>query len=312
MDTTQLSPKRSLSLRMMAGIIAIVALAAIARYGYMQYTGTRQESDSVSVLEARLQNLENTILLQEKRIAKLEEDAQKPAAMNVKPHPSLTPLTQDQEKRISALEKQISTQQPIQPLQDREEIYQSIRLLSSLHHFSDKALSGKPFTAELASFEQQVGNNEDTLKLLSTLSPYAESGIPTFAQLLASFDDSVAQMNNAESTPPPEAGLWGRFIYMLTHIISVRKIDDNQTGNSIDAIIARAQAHLEREEIEATIAEIKSLPENARSNFTSWMDDAEMATEAPTLIEQIEDQMMQKAFHAEMPPSSTPTAKGHS
>ena len=144
-----------------------------------------------------------------------------------------------------------------------------------------------------------MGENESVAKALSELSPYAENGVPTFAQLLTSFDVALEQVNTMEGMPPPGATLWQRFVYNIKHLVRIRRLNDEQTGNSIDSIISRASAHLDREEIEAAQTEIKSLPDNARGAYAGWLDDAQANSDAPALIDQIEEQVMQKAFHTE-------------
>jgi hypothetical protein len=299
MDDTEVPKKRwGSTLRLLLLLVVLVAgFAGYMRYVANQRAGGQQVYDNLAVFDTRLQNLENSIVLHEKRIKDLEDAAQKTGSAPQSPAPMATAGAGDD--RIAALEKEIATLKAASPMQDSDKIVKSIRLLSTFHRLSDRVIGGKPFAAELTAFEEAASPDESAGAPLSTLAPYADGGIPTFATLLVTFDQSIESLNAAEAVPPANAGLWERFKYNLSHIVTVRRIDEAQAGNSADAIVGRAQAHLEREEIEAAVAEIKSLPESVRGNFAGWLDDAQIVTEAPSLVDQIEEQVLQKAFSAQ-------------
>lgn len=287
----------------------------------VQRTGKLQVADN-SVFDTRLQNIENSIVTHENRIKSLEDSTQKLASaasasssvssppsappINIAtPTPSVPPVSDD---RIAAMEKEIASLKASGNGRDNESLLQSIRLLTAFHHLSQKVIGGKPFTAELSAFQQLAVADDSPGSPLATLTPYADSGIPTFASLLTAFDQSVEGLNNSEAVPPPGADFSTRLKYNLTHLVRIHRIDEAQSGSTTDAVVGRAQAHLEKEEIEAAVAEIKSLPENARGNFTAWLDDAQMVTEAPSLVDQIEEQVIQKAFHADPAAAASPSA----
>jgi hypothetical protein len=311
MDETE-TPKKSLFTRIR--IPALLVLLAVLFAGFTHFfmnprSGNQQVYDNLDVFGTRLQNLENSTILHEKRLKELEEETHRLASA---PSPAPAPASASapgstepasgpapSDDRIAALEKEIAALKTASPQRDNESIFQSIRLLSAFHHLSEKVIGGKPFAPELSAFQELASLDEAAGSTLATLSPYAESGIPTFATLLATFDQAVEGLNATEAVPPAGADFWKRFTYNLAHLVSVRRIDEAQTGNAADAIVGRAQAHLEREEIEAAMTEIKSLPDTARGNFAAWLDDAQMVTEAPSLIDQLEEQIMQKIFHAD-------------
>ncbi len=328
-ETLHDAPKKRSSTILRVLLLFIVLIAAC--FGYMRFfanqrAGGQQVYDNLAVFDTRLQNIENSTLLHEKRIKDLEDATQKlaaaPAASTSAPvasssaapatgTPQTAPISATTgDERIAALEKEIASLKAASPLRDNDTLLQSIRLLSAFHRLSDKVIGGKPFAAELTAFEQLTIPDTAPGSPLAILTPYADSGIPTFATLLVTFDQSVDGLNASEAVPPSTADFSERLKYNLTHLIRVHRIDEAQTGNTTDAIVGRAQAHLEHEEVEAAVSEIKSLPENARSNFAAWLDDAQMVTEAPSLVGQIEEQVMQKAFHAENAgqPQASPAA----
>jgi hypothetical protein len=316
MDSDTPPPRKRL-----APILRLVVLFVLLACGFMGYTRyfvnqRLPEQQSNEMYDARLQNLENTVLQQEKRLSAVEDTAQKlasapPPASSSSPattSPATAAPTGAEDARITALEQEITALKASAPQQDPEKIRQSILLLSALHHLSDKVLSGKPFAVELAAFQEQMGGDNASGSPLSTLAPYADSGVPTFTTLLGSFDQSVEGLNAAEAVPPENADFWARFKYNLAHLITVRRISDANKGNSISATVGRAQAHLEKGEIEAAMTEIKQLPDSARGNFTAWSDDAQTVLNTPSLIDQLEEQVMRKAFRADSLPATPRSA----
>jgi hypothetical protein len=279
--------------------------------------------DRLAVLDVRLQNLENSTVLYDNRISKLEKDTEAlarsaassvpatqattaqsntdaPAATGFSPAspPVSAPLSGDETKRIDLLEKELAAIKSSAPMQDSEHVSHSIRLLSAFHRLSDKVLSGKPYADALSAFEDLIGDSTSANKPLTQLASFAESGVPTLAELLTSFDNAADQLSTTQAVPPPEAGAWDRFVFNVTHLVRVRRIDETQTGKGIDAIVGRAAGHLDKGEIEAAYAEINNLPETIRPDFSGWLEDAQIAIDAPGMIEQLEEQVMEQVFRA--------------
>ncbi|MEI6730096.1 MAG: mitofilin family membrane protein, partial [Pseudomonadota bacterium] len=263
----------------------------------------RQSEDS-SVFDVRIENIEKGILSQEKRIAKIEEELKnKPKAPIIAPAP--TPqiaqpnISNEAAERISSIEKDVASIKAANPLRDNKRVMQSIKLLSSFHRLNEKVLSGKAFAGELSAFQEEFNDNSNkSLKnFVGELTVYADSGLPTSMSLLAAFDDSLEQLKVSDAIPPENAGLFDRMIYSVTHLVTIRKIDKNAVGNTNDAIIARAEAFLEQEEVEAAVAEIKSLPDNTRNIFTNFLNDAQISINSGSIMAGIEDEVMKKSFY---------------
>ena len=276
--------------KLVLSIIVLTILLAVFAYYNTQKHYIRFGEDS-SVFDVRIQNLDNSVTLHERRLDKLEEKVnqiKQPVAV-------AAPVNNKEYEKIADLEKEIAAIKTTANSQNNEKIYQSIKLLSSFHRLSERVISGRSFVAELSKFQENF-NDKSLDETIAELSPYADNGVPTSSRLLDTFDDALEQLKVKQSTPPENAGFWERLMFNLSKLVSVHKIDKNQTGNSVDAIVGRALDHLEQEETEAAIAEIKSLPDNERTIFTAWLEDAQIASTVPALIDQIEEQVMQKSF----------------
>jgi hypothetical protein len=164
-------------------------------------------------------------------------------------------------------------------------------------------LSGRPFASELSAYAENYGAEDKSLDdLITSITPYSAGGIPTVYRLLLSFDKIRDSVKSAASVPE-NAGFTDKVKFNLSQMVDVRRTDKAPTDNSADAIITRAGSDLENEEIEAAVAEIRSLPDAARSPFDNWLEDAQMASMAPSIVDQLEEKTMKRAFAQEAPAS---------
>ena len=287
-------------------IFLFTVAAAFAVFYYTNKKSTSRIMVDASVFEARLQNLENSIPLHEKRLAKLEEGGIKPAkAQEDKPAPTpveaaVAPETKIPEaltQQIDALEKEIKGLK-VTSGSNKHDVFQAIKILSAFNRLNRMITLGKPFSAELSAFLEVYGAENDKAfnDTIETLTPYSDSGIPVQSALSDSFDDAVKATEGAQATLPENAGFWQSIFFNITHLVSIRKVDRTMTGNSTDAVIGRAADYLDNEENEAAIAEIKTLPDAVKNNFNAWLEQTQMVAIVPSLLDDLNEKVMKKAF----------------
>ena len=78
----------------------------------------------------------------------------------------------------------------------------------------------------------------------------------------------------------------------MRNLLSVRSVEPRE-GTSVDAILSRAEAALSQGRLTDTLAEIESLPEVVRSDFTGWTTLAQTRmnalSAAETLLQSVTD-----------------------
>ncbi len=306
-------------------VIALIILTAGFIYlSRQQGAVPGMAGEALGVLDARLENLDKGVARYEERIAALEkemkavtsevsslkaapvegvasavagDDAPTPEGTAEPAPPAAdTAVQQEQAKRLEALEKEISAFKASTPAFNADHIAHSIKLLSAFHRLSNNVLAGKAYADSLSDFEDLIGDSTSQNKPLADLATYADNGVPTLAELLTSFDNSVEQFSSAQAVPPPEAGAWDRFVFNMKNLVRVRRIDEAQTGQDADAIVGRAAANLDKGQIEASIAEINRLPDAVKNSFTGWLEDAQIALDAQGMIDELEEQVMGQVF----------------
>lgn len=308
-----IAEKKSISFLRSFFTISLIIIAVCFIYFYYnssQHVGNQMVE--ASVFNARLQNLENAIPIHEERIAKIEEalkltpapatasaTATPPAAAAASPQLPAPALVE----RVADLEKELKSLKASPSGQSHEKTSDSIALLSAFHRLSDNMLSGRPFASELSAYAESYGAEDKSLDdLITSITPYSAGGIPTVYRLLLSFD-KIRDAVKSGATAPENAGFTDKVKFNLSQMVDVRRTDKAPTDNSADAIITRAGSDLENEEIEAAVAEIRSLPDAARAPFDNWLEDAQMASMAPSIVDQLEEKTMKRAFAQEAPAS---------
>jgi hypothetical protein len=120
-------------------------------------------------------------------------------------------------------------------------------------------------------------------------------GVPTLGQLQADFPTAArAALATARAegvSGEGEAG--GGFGAFLRSQLNVRSVQA-QDGDSVDAILSRAEASLRAGQLNATLAETATLPEVVRGTLAPWLAKAEMRADALAAVNDLSDTVFAK------------------
>ena len=131
---------------------------------------------------------------------------------------------------------------------------------------------GDGFAQQLSVVDQLAEERPGLREAVATLQPLADGGVPTQASLRRRFDDVVRQVTAAAKGRTGD-GWMDRVVDQVGSLVTVRRTD-MATGESIDAIVTRAQAHLAAGDLAAAVQEMRSLPEQVRQTAEPWLADA--------------------------------------
>lgn len=129
------------------------------------------------------------------------------------------------------------------------------------------AATGRPFGAELTAAKAQA--DEDFALKLMPLTDYAPYGVDTLSTLTDQFDALARSAMKVDAVPadaPWYEKIWAR----LKSIITVRPVGE-VPGNSTGAIISRAEAQLDRNDLAQAAATLKALEGPAATVFEKWL-----------------------------------------
>jgi hypothetical protein len=106
----------------------------------------------------------------------------------------------------------------------------------------------------------------------------AQAGAPSRTALAASFPEYAARAASAGRAPGEKAGLMDRIGYMLSKVVSLRRVGDLQ-GEGVDALLARAERAVGDGDLDHAFKTLDRLPPAARDAMATWRARAERRAE---------------------------------
>jgi hypothetical protein len=162
--------------------------------------------------------------------------------------------------------------------------------------------SGRPYATEIAalrSLAPNIGN-------FGALPAFAEQGIPTLAELAASFKTaSDTAIDIVSATASKDESFFGSVLQSAKSMVRVRRIDGDATGDAPDAVLARAAAKLKQDDLVAAIQDAESLQGAPRQALASWIDAARARASAEDTLSRLEASLRDQA-EAPTPQNQTP------
>jgi hypothetical protein len=131
-----------------------------------------------------------------------------------------------------------------------------------------------PFADELASLRALSPPSPE----LETLARLAQAGAPSRTALAASFSEYAALAARAARAPGDKARLGDRIAYELSRIVTLRRVGD-VPGDSVDALLARAERQVEDGDLDRALHTLDRLPPGARDALAPWRGRAERRVE---------------------------------
>ena len=122
---------------------------------------------------------------------------------------------------------------------------------------------------------------------LGKLPNYAETRIPTLPELTRQFREKKAAALTLDSAPEDDTFL-GQLMTSAQSLVKVRRVDDSPEGNSVTAILTRADTDLESEQLPDAVAEVDALQGAPREPFAAWLEAARARIAAEETLQRLE------------------------
>lgn len=159
---------------------------------------------------------------------------------------------------------------------------------------ADAAQTSRPFLNELVTLERLTPDARD----LADLRDLAETGAPTLAALAAEFPEVADRAAAASRTAGTDTSLLSRIGDALAALITVRRTGD-LSGNSPDAILARAERRVAQGDIEAALTILKALPAGGQRATADWRERAHRRVEIERRIRDLRTAALRNLAEAE-------------
>jgi hypothetical protein len=134
----------------------------------------------------------------------------------------------------------------------------------------DAVASGASFAAELAQ-AKALGADE---KMLTQLSPFASSGVPSVAALAQELRALLPVMVKIAGAQTPEGGFIERLQANAGKIVRIRPVDA-PPGDDATAVLARLEVDAAKTDLGAALADLGKLPEAVRAPAQGWIAKAQ-------------------------------------
>jgi hypothetical protein len=128
------------------------------------------------------------------------------------------------------------------------------------------------------------------------LKAFADTGVPTVADLNAWFGPVANRIVATENKLPADAGVWDQLVASAKGLVSVRPVAGNVEGEGVGPTTARMEAALHAGDLERAIGEWEKLPADAKAVSGEFANQMKVRRDADALIQRlVADSLKSKA-----------------
>ncbi len=138
--------------------------------------------------------------------------------------------------------------------------------------------AGLPFVSELNAIAALAPEDP----AVAALREVASTRVLTFAALKTQFSDLIDPLLVADRQAGRET-FWERFVGNVLSIVTVRRVGDVE-GDSTEALVARIEAHLQREDLDAAVREARKFTGAPGELIAPWIAQAEARVKTAELV----------------------------
>lgn len=281
-----------------AGIIG--GLIALLAAGSMQYAGVLPSSSASGGSSAELSALKSQVATLQQQMAEAPKAQTADASaleQRIAALENSTASGSDASAKISELENTISTLQSERATGDRKVAALTQRLdaaeakineprddVEVARAIASAALKaaidrGGPFLTEVETLSKVTPDDP----AIQSLRPFANTGVPTRAELVRRFPDVANAMLTALRPTDPNQGIFDRLADSAMSLVKVRPVG-NVEGEGDDAKIARMEDKLQNGDLKGAALEWDALPEAAKTASAEYKKSLDARIQVEDLV----------------------------
>jgi len=134
--------------------------------------------------------------------------------------------------------------------------------------------TSKPFAKQLAAVRAMVTGDAEMNGVLDQMQPYADSGVETSDDLTRDFNRLAPNLVRTAVVGDGKSW-WRQALYHVESVISIRRTGADAQGDSTGAVVARAEAKLDEDDLPGAIATLQRLSGAAGDLASPWIHDAQ-------------------------------------
>src|ERR1700722_7842978 len=118
--------------------------------------------------------------------------------------------------------------------------------------------TSKPFAKQLPAVRAMVPGDADMNAVLDQMQPFADTGVETTDDLIRDFGRLAPTLVRSAVVGDGQSW-WRQAVYHLESVISVRRVGADVPGDSTEAVVARAEAKLDEDDLQGAIGILQAL-----------------------------------------------------
>lgn len=142
---------------------------------------------------------------------------------------------------------------------------------------------GGSFKSELETYASLAPQDSS----VEGLKAFANTGVPTVADLNAWFGPVANRIVATENKLPADAGVWDQLVASAKGLVSVRPVAGNVEGEGVGPTTARMEAALHAGDLERAIGEWEKLPADAKAVSGEFANQMKVRRDADALIQRL-------------------------
>ena len=166
-------------------------------------------------------------------------------------------------------------------------------LLLAVGQLRDTMERGQEYAAALSTVQTLAANDPEFTAELALLEEHAGVGIPTRRQLEAEFLPMAEEVRRADAVPP-DADWLERAGASIEGLVSVRPVAGEVSGDSVSAVLARAEGRLGRGDLAGTIDAMRALDGPPADAASQWLASAMARVAAETALQTLTDRAVSR------------------
>lgn len=195
----------------------------------------------------------------------------------------LNSVATDTAVRIDRIARQVDAIEQTVPTREDADAVRNARLVFAIGRLRDAVLSTHAFRIELAALKSLAGDDAGLLQAIDRLAPYADSGVPTADILRQRFRRLAPVLVNAAREPVAGDSWIDSALARVMSAINIRRTDAVEGGDA-EAVVARAEKALDRNDVKQAAGELATLSERAASVAKPWLGEADAYLAASTAL----------------------------
>jgi hypothetical protein len=169
---------------------------------------------------------------------------------------------------------------------DRKATAERIVLSLELANLKRAIDRGNGFANELADARKLSGGSVD----LSPLARYADTGVPTLAELQKDFKTTAFKMIDADEAPT-DGSVINRLLAGAKSVVRVRRVSQIAGDASVEAVVARMEAALNADRLGDVLQEAKTLPPRVQDAARDFLAKVEARYAVDGALSMVEAQL---------------------